>query len=152
MSQNSNINFVMSVLNEAGWQPIQTDEYWLLIPTQGRYGGFFISFYFNHRNRMLAARGNIPLYIPKEKELIALKFINYSNYRIPIGNLELDIQSKQAFFRVGMFFEQINLNAQLLHNVVHEISQAVQDFQPAIQAILQDEVSIEDAFRLTNST
>lgn len=151
MNHNFNINCVVSAFQEAGWKPVQTNEHWLLIPVEGKHISFFISFYFNPDNKMLAARGNIPVHIPQDKELIILKLINYGNYKTPIGNFELDIESQQVFFRVGMFFENIVLNPQLLHNVVHEIYQAVQDFQPVIQAVINDVMSIEDAFELANS-
>jgi hypothetical protein len=151
MNQIYDINFAMTALAEAGWKPVQTDQYWLLIPVEGRHGLFFISFYIHSDDQMLSARGNIPIYVPKDKEAVILEFINYGNYRIPVGNFEFDVDSQQVFFRLGWFFEDVTLNAQLLHNVVHEISQAVQNFWLAIQAIVQNDVSVSDAFRRANS-
>jgi hypothetical protein len=88
--------------------------------------------------------------IPEEKESIILEFINYTNYRIPVGNLELDINSRQVYFRIGMFFENVQLNAQLVHNLTQEVYQGVQDFWLSITAILQEGMSIEDAFQQAN--
>jgi hypothetical protein len=151
MNQTYDIDFVTSALHEAGWKPVQTDTHWLLISVEGKHGLFFISFYFHPSHQILAARGNIPIHVPKERESEVLEFINYGNYQIPVGNFEFDVNSQQVYFRVGMFFENIILNAQLLYNVIHEVDQVVQDFWLAIQSVLQNEATIEDAFKTANS-
>lgn len=151
MNQIYDLDFIITALNEAGWNSVQTDNYWLLIPVDGEQGSFFISVYFHPDHQMLSARGNIPVYVPKDKHAKILQFINYGNYRIPVGNFEFDVDSQQVYFRVGMFFENILLNSQLLHNVVHEVYKAVQDFKSAIQSVVQDEMSLEKAFKESNS-
>lgn len=151
MNQTYDINFAMTALAEAGWKPVQTDQHWLLISVEGRHGLFFLSFYIHDGDQMLSARGNIPVYVPRNKETLILEFINYGNYRIPIGNFELDIESQQVFFRLGLYFNHIELSTQHLHNVVHEISQAVQDFWPAIESVVQNDMDIADAFEQANS-
>jgi hypothetical protein len=148
MTENYDINFVMSALSKAGWNLVQTDNNWLLITVNGRHGVFFISFYFHPTYKMLFARGNIAVNIPENQQIKTLEFINYGNYRVPIGNFELGLDNQQVCFRVGMFFEKITLNPQLLHNVVNEVSQAVQDFWIAIQSLLQEQITVEEAFAL----
>jgi len=151
LNQLYDINFAMTALVEAGWKPRQTDQHWLLIPVEGRHGLFFISFYIHSDDQMLSARGNIPIHVPKDKEAVILEFINYGNYRVPVGNFEFDVDSQQVFFRLGLFFENLMLNAQLVHNVVHEISQAVQIFWLAIQSIVQNDISVSNAFQQAKS-
>jgi hypothetical protein len=146
MIQNYDINFVMAALSEAGWELVQTDPHWLLIPVDGKHGSFFISFYFHPTYKMLFARGNIAIYVPENQQDRVLEFINYANYRVPIGNFELGIDNQNICFRVGMFFENMTLNAQLLHNVVYEVSQAVQDFWLAVKYLVQEKATIEQAF------
>ncbi|BCL35122.1 YbjN domain-containing protein [Nostoc sp. MS1] len=150
MNQIYDIHFIMSALQEAGWQPTQTDNYWLLIPIETSQREFFISFYCQDEHKMLSVKGNIPLLIPEEKESIILEFINYANYRIPIGNLELDINSRQVYFRIGLFFENVQLNTQIVHNLTQEVYQGVQDFWLSIPAILEEGMSIEGAFQQAN--
>ncbi|MBD2535946.1 hypothetical protein H6G97_44125 [Nostoc flagelliforme FACHB-838] len=140
----------MTALLEAGWLPTQTDDYWLLIPVEESHRAFFISFYCQDEHKMLSAKGNIAVYVPEEKELVILEFINYANYRISVGNLELDINTKQVYFRIGMFFENIQLNPQLVHNIAQEVYQGVQDFWSSITSILEDKMSIENAFQKAN--
>ncbi|MEH2204244.1 MAG: hypothetical protein V7K53_09190 [Nostoc sp.] len=144
------IHFIMTALLEAGWRSTLTDDYWLLIPVEEGHRAFFISFYCQEEHKMLSAKGNIPVYVPEEKESVILEFINYANYRIPVGNLELDINSKQVYFKIGMFFENIQLNPQLVHNIAQEVYQGVQDFWLSIPSILEDEMAIEDAFQKAN--
>lgn len=146
MTENYDINFVMSALSEAGWDSLKTDNHWLLITVNGRHGYFFISFYFNPTYKMLFARGNIAVNVPGNQQMRVVEFINYGNYRVPIGNFELGIDNQQVCFRVGMFYEKMVLNAQLLHNVVHEVSQAVQDFWIAIESLVNDTITVEEAF------
>ena len=146
MNQTYDIDFIITSLSQAGWKPAKTDNHWLLISVEGKHGLFFISFYFHPDHKMISAKGNIPVHIPKNKESIILEFINYGNYQIPIGNFEFDVDSQQIYFRVGMFFENIKLNSQLLHNIVYEVCEAVQDFWLIIQLIIRNEITIENAF------
>lgn len=144
--------FALVALTEAGWKPVQTDPDWLLIPVEGSPGLFFISFYIHAGDQILSARGNIPVPVSEDQEAVILEFVNYGNYRVPVGNFEFDVESQQVFFRIGLFFAHIELNAQLLHNVVQEITQAVEDFWPAIESIVQDGMSVSDAFQKANET
>lgn len=140
------IDEIIAALEQADWQPARTDDHSFILAANVEEGGFFISGVLYADDGLFSTRGNIPVYVPPSAVQRVLAFIHYANARLPVGNFEYDDEAEQVFFRNGLLFRELTPSPQLIHNVVHEVFLAVQDFWGGIAALIAEDKKIEDVF------
>ncbi len=143
--------FFEDCLLRGGWKTVPLEEDLYLINYEGQVGAFTIYGKFVPEKYLVTFSGVYSYPIPSEKISVVLEYINYTNYGVPFGNLELNESTNEVCFRTSLMFFNIELTGQLLNNLVHDCVKAMERYTPGIPLILESNLNVQEAYAATMS-
>jgi len=143
--------FFKDCLLRGGWKPVSLEEDLYLIIHQGKTGAFPIYGKFVPAKCLVSFSGVHPYPVSNEKLSAVLEYINYTNYGVPFGNLELRESTNEVCFRTGLMFFNIELTGQLINNLIHDCAQAMDRYTPGVSMIVESNLSVKQAYEATIS-
>ena len=143
--------FFEDCLLRSGWKPVWLEEDLYLINHQGKIGAFPIYGKFQPANYLVSFSGVYPYPVPNEKVSVVLEYINYTNYGVPFGNLELKESTNEVCFRTSLMFFNIELTGQLLNNLIHNCAKAIDRYMPGITLIVERNMNVQEAYKAAMS-
>jgi hypothetical protein len=108
-------------------------------------GTFRIQIYGNEQLRSLVFYVVSPMAIPRKRRPLVAEFITRTNYDLIYGNYEMDYMDGEVRHKMSMEFDGTPLNYSLLRYLLHMGLFHVQDFQPALEAVVMGELTPEEA-------
>lgn len=144
-------DFFEDCLLRGGWKPVPLEEYLYLINYESKLGAFTIYGKFVPENYLVTFSGVYPYPIPDEKIPVVLEYINYTNYGVPFGNLELKESTNEVCFRTSLMFFNIELTGQLLNNLIDNCAKAMERYMPGILSIVEKNINVQEAYEAARS-
>lgn len=141
--------FFQGCLLHGGWQPVSLEKDLYLILHQGKTGPFPIYGKFVPEKYVVSFSGVYPYPVPNEKLPVVLAYINYTNYGVPFGNLELKESTNEVCFRTGLMFFNIELTGQLVNNLIHNCAEAMDRYMPGVNMIVERNLNVQQAHKAT---
>ncbi|MDJ0746419.1 MAG: YbjN domain-containing protein [Xenococcaceae cyanobacterium MO_167.B27] len=87
----------------------------------------------------------IPLQAPENKRSAVAEFITRANYGIIIGNFELDFTDGEIRYKTSIDVEGNRLNFDLIQSLVYANVTMMDEYQPGIIAVIENDISALDA-------
>lgn len=143
--------FFEDCLHRGGWKPIPLEEDLYLMNYQGKNGAFVIYGKFVPSRYLVTFSAVYPYSIPDKKIPVILEYINYTNYGVPFGNLELRESTNEVCFRTGLLFFEIELTGQLINNLVNACAKAIDRYTVGIPLIIEQNMSVKEAHKIAVS-
>ncbi|MEH1813551.1 MAG: hypothetical protein V7K26_01310 [Nostoc sp.] len=144
--------FFEDCLIRGGWKPVSLEEGLYLIIHQGKTDRFPIYGKFVPENYFVSFQGVYPYPIPEEKLPFVLEYINYANYGVPFGNLELEESTHEVCFRTSLMFFNIELTGQLINNLIHNCIKAMERYLPGIPLIIEKNLNVQESYEAALSS
>jgi len=92
--------------------------------------------------------------IPPNRIDTMMRFITMVNYRLVVGNFELDITDGELNYKTALDLESVNLNNDMIRNIIHTNLATFDRHLPGIQIILGEGTTEEamDAIEMNHSS
>jgi hypothetical protein len=141
---------IIEMLNNKGWQMVPDKKQGLYVSScEGENSTYNV--YLNVMNlykQLLIVYSYIPVKAPKDKlEKMAL-LLNKINCDLYYGNFEMDYSNGEITFRNGMHFLGEEFTEYMALNTISPCAFTVDKYFPAIKALLDTEISPEEALKL----
>ena len=145
--QNQTISdIVKDFLREDNWNYLQlNDGITLQLTGQGNNGQITCYARSYDQQKQFIFYSLYPEEIPKEKRSAIAELITRINYGMIIGNLEMDFNDGELRYKTSIDVESDRLSPALVKRVVYANVLTMDQYLPAITAIVNEECSIEDA-------
>lgn len=140
---------ILEMLNKHGWNLIPDKRQGLYVTScEGENGTYKV--YLNTINlhkELLVVYSYIPAKAPKDKINPMALLLNKINRNLYYGNFEMDYSNGEIAFRNGMHFLGEELTEYMALNTISPCAFTVDKYFPAIKALLDTEISPEEALR-----
>ena len=141
---------IIEILNKRGWNLVPDKRQGLYITScEGENGTYNV--YLNAMNldkQLLVIYSYIPVKASKDKlERMAL-LLNKINRKLYYGNFEMDYSNGEIAFRNGMDFIGEEFTEYMALNAISPCAFTVDKYFPAIKAMIDTEISPEEALRV----
>jgi len=118
---------------------------------QGKNGEWSCIANMNEKNQEFFFSSRYPGWIPTDKAERIVKFLVIANHFLSVGNFDMDSCFQMLWYKTGIrlpgIWSQDNpLNQELLKQLVYTNLKAMDRYWSAIKAILEQDVSLEEAF------
>jgi len=143
--------FFEDCLLRGGWKPVPLEEDLYLINYQGKTSTFPIYGKFVPKNYLVSFSGVYPYLIIESKISPILEYINYVNYGVPFGNLELRESTKEVCFRTSLMFFKVELTGQLINNLIHNCAKAMDRYMPGVTLLVENNITVQEAYNAVMS-
>lgn len=106
-------------LDKQGWSYSKgKNDNLILFGISGANGNFQCIADIDEKSKYFIFLSIIGTRVSEEKINILLGAINKINYRLPLGNFEMDITSGEIRFKTGLFYNDLDFNENIIENII----------------------------------
>lgn len=124
------------------------DESVYLFHFSGRTGHYVTQVFVDEEDRFLAAHTTCPFDVPKTKQVHVLELVARINWRLEVGNFDIDLKDGQIICRLSMRVGDIELDDETVSYIIFGSVFRMDSFFPAIAAVVYGNVCPEEALEM----
>jgi len=145
------INIIKDFLKSQEWQFTQLEgKNILLFGIGGKNGKFQCIADLIEEESKLIFFSVCGVNTPTNKRQDMLQLLNGLNYKLFLGNFEMDLQYGEVRFRTSVSFKHIELNQNFIEELIMSNIVIMDKSLPAILGLIFGEINIEKALELSN--
>lgn len=144
------INIIKDFLNSQDWQFTQVEgKNILLFGIGGKNGNFQCIADLIEDEKSFIFFSVFGANTPEIKRLDMLKLLNNLNYKLILGNFEMDLQNGDIRFKTSISFNHFELNQNFVEELILSNIVTMDNSLPSIIGLMFGEISVEKALELS---
>ncbi len=145
-SEDKIFNTIVNFFQHENWEFQENlERQSLSLGFQGKNGKYECCAVAREEQQQMIFYSVIPLKVPENKLIAIAEFITRANYGIIIGNFELDFADGEMRYKTSIDVDGNGLNFDLIQNLVYANVTMMDEYLPGIIAVIETDVSPEDA-------
>ena len=96
-------------------------------------------------NKIFQFYSTSPVKIPKKKYLQMAEFLTRANYRLILGNFEMDFRDGEVRYKTSIYAGENELDYPIIKRMVYSNLSTIDDYFPTIMKVIYGGMSAEEA-------
>lgn len=135
-------------LDDDGWPCKEhSEEPLLLTGYQGKHLSFGCCIRAHEDRRLLMVYSLAPEKVPKERRAAMAEFITRANYRMIIGNFEMDLDDGEVRYKTSIDLTGVTLTETVIKRLLYTNTLTFDRYLPAIIAVANNDADPVEALR-----